>query len=496
MRTWETLQDLAAEWKTFHNSELHALVNIWQEQRARLEKTDAFKRFLEKLRRRIAIEHGILERLYTIDRGITHLLIEHGYDLALIPHGSTSRPPSEIIAFLRDHETALERVFDFVAGQRELSTSFIKQLHQLLTRNQDTVDALDQFGKRFRTILIKGDWKKTPNNPLRGDGTMHEYCPPEQVASQMDMLIAWHLEHLQEKVSPEVEAAWLHHRFTQIHPFQDGNGRVARNLATLVFLRAGWFPLVLSQDVRDDYEIREEYIRALEAADSGDLTPLVKVFSAAQKRTFITVLSLSETVLAEVSSMRSISQAVVETLAQRQQSQLADRQQIVEGYADQLFTIAADSFARVEEEIKTAVDSHQLSLFIRTEVAASHNEKAPFYRYQIIETAKKLGYFANLTRYKSWMRLVLRVENLQTEILLSFHALGRDASHGVMVCSACAFRRYNDEDTGITENIEPLSLEPFTFTYLEQPTNLSQRFKPWIDQILQLGIAYWRKGIL
>lgn len=52
------------------------------------------------------------------------------------------------------------------------------------------------------------------------------------------------------EVSPEVEAAWLHHRFTQIHPFQDGNGRIARLLASLVFIKAGWFPLVVTRDDR------------------------------------------------------------------------------------------------------------------------------------------------------------------------------------------------------------------------------------------------------
>ena len=56
-------------------------------------------------------------------------------------------------------------------------------------------------------------------------------------------------------------AAWVRHRFTQIHPFQDGNGRVARLLATLVFSRAEWLPLVVR---RDD---RVRYLDALEAAD-------------------------------------------------------------------------------------------------------------------------------------------------------------------------------------------------------------------------------------
>lgn len=67
--------------------------------------------------------------------------------------------------------------------------------------------------------------------------------------------------------SPEVRSAWLHHRFTQIHPFQDGNGRVARALASLVFLREGLFPLVVRESDR------VEYIGALETADAGDCHP-------------------------------------------------------------------------------------------------------------------------------------------------------------------------------------------------------------------------------
>jgi len=53
----------------------------------------------------------------------------------------------------------------------------------------------------------------------------------------MQCLIEWYREH-ENRLSVEVRAAWLqHHRFTWIHPFQDGNGRVARALASLVFLK-------------------------------------------------------------------------------------------------------------------------------------------------------------------------------------------------------------------------------------------------------------------
>lgn len=89
-----------------------------------------------------------------------------------------------------------------------------------------------------------------------------------------------HRGHGERGVPPEVEAAWLHHRFVQIHPFQDGNGRVARALATLVMIRAGWFPLVVTDAGRPDY------IDAMELADAGDLRPLVRLFSNIQRRSF------------------------------------------------------------------------------------------------------------------------------------------------------------------------------------------------------------------
>jgi Fic family protein len=78
----------------------------------------------------------------------------------------------------------------------------------------------------------------------------------------------------------------LHHRFTQTHPFQDGNGRVARTLASLIFIRQGLFPIVIT---RND---RQEYINASEAADKGELTGLVNLFSRLQEKILIKGLGL------------------------------------------------------------------------------------------------------------------------------------------------------------------------------------------------------------
>jgi Fic family protein len=162
----------------------------------------------------------------------------------------------------------------YAQENRPLTNYLIRSIHSELTENQPLCKGIDSLGRVVKTALLHGCYKKWPNNPSRLDGLIHEYCPPEQVQPQMDQLLAWHGEHLSAKVSPEVEAAFLHHRFIQIHPFQDGNGRVARALATLIFLRCGLFPLVVTS------EQWPEYILALEEADKGDLRPLIDLFSA------------------------------------------------------------------------------------------------------------------------------------------------------------------------------------------------------------------------
>jgi Fic family protein len=150
-----------------------------------------------------------------------------------------------------------------------------------LLRNQDTYAVVDQLGRAFEKELKKGQYKTEPNSPTQPDGLMHEYCPPEQVASEMDRLLAMHSEHDAQGVLIEVEAAWFHHRFTQIHPFADGNGRVARAIASLVFIKADWFPLVVKGD---DWS---RYVETLEKADQGDLRPLVAMFVEEQRNALI-----------------------------------------------------------------------------------------------------------------------------------------------------------------------------------------------------------------
>lgn len=495
MVAWAPITDLPANWQDLKHEELLHLANIWQEQHDRLKNSPSYQRFLDEMRRRIAIETGVLERLYNIDRGTTQLLVERGIDAALIAHGATDEPPTVVVKLIRDHESAIQNIFDFVGGQRELSTSYIKQLHQLLTRNQDHTEALDQFGKLGHVPLLRGAYKRTPNNPLRQNGSIHEYCPPEQTDAQMDLLIEWHLAHQNLRVSPDVEAAWLHHRFTQIHPFQDGNGRVARMLASLIFIKAGWFPLVITRDERNDY------LNALEQADQGELHPLVDLFVSAQKRAFIQSLSISEDVLQQNHSVQAVLDSAVTALKNKQVLRKQTEQAQAEAYAQTLLELTRQRFDNLESQIKSRLQEVTQNPIVYTRFANYGDEQDYYWRSQIIETARTLGYFANLYGYKSWVRLAIRVvdadTNVQTNLLVSFHTLGYE-HRGVMACSAFGTRVTVDDenmDNNLLHESEALTEEPFEFTHLEEPAKLEIRFRKWIEEVIILGLDYWRRGM-
>lgn len=487
---WKPIENLPSNWRDIASAELPPLVTVWSEQEERLRSSGEFKTFMERLRREIAIETGIIERLYTLDRGITRLLIEQGVNEALIPHGATDRPIKQVVSLIQDQEAAVEGLFDFVGSQRTLSTFYVKQLHQLLTQNQSSTEAIvPSTGELISVPLIQGDWKQQPNNPMRTDGSVHEYCPPEQVASEMDRLIEWHHQHQAQEVSPEVEAAWLHHRFTQIHPFQDGNGRVARCLASLVFIQASWFPLVLT---RDD---RAAYISASEQADRGNLSGLVNLFSKSQKQAFIRSLGLSEQILSEARRTQVVINSIAEKLKQNQRITIPERCSRVESFATNLLEIADRRLTDVVIEIRFALQNFMGDIPVFTISSPPDGSQAYYHRYEVVETAKKLGYFANIRPYHNWIKLTIDV-GTPTVILVSFHVLGHNYI-GLLVCSACAYHKdkTDEGDRTIVNDVQSLSDSPFQFSYADDETDLMERFKQWLEDVIVAGLDYWNDSI-
>jgi fido (protein-threonine AMPylation protein) len=482
LKPWVPIEDLPANWEGMRHPELPVLAALWKERRSKMEDLDVVNEFHARLVRQWAIETGILERLYDIDRGTTIVLIERGIDATLIPHGASDRATSEVVSLLKDHVEVAEGLFQFVANKQALTNFYVRQLHQVLTRHQRTCSAIDTLGNAAEVELLRGEWKRLPNNPSREGVLVHEYCPPEHVQAEMDRLIHLHASHV--KVDPVVEAAFLHHRFTQIHPFQDGNGRVARCLANIALLREELQPLVLT---RDD---RQSYISALEAADEGDLRPLVTLFALVEKRAFLQALSLSTGVIDRAAGLATIIKATAAKVRERTQASSQRRATLEAQTTERLMVQAKAVLQGVAEQFNAAFESTEFrALAVQQSDPAEANEY--FFRSQIVDTAKKLAYFANMNSLRRWLRLTIN-DGFKTDILLSFHKVGHEPTE-LMGCSAIVSDQGNPYEHQYPA--EPACEQPFLYTTGMNPEELASQYGQWLDHVMVVAMEIWRRKL-
>lgn len=454
------------------SSEIPGIRAVWDDQRTRLKGTEQLTEFTQRLSREWAIETGIIENLYDIERGITQTLIERGFQAEFLSQGTTNKPKEFVIRLLRDQQDALEGVFDFVKDRRILSTSYIKELHALLVRSQDKTEAVTADGDVIEVPLLKGEWKQTENYPCR-EGVVYKYCPPEHTSSEMDRLVGMHLQHSDAHISPEVQAAWLHHRFTQIHPFQDGNGRVARALASLVLVKEGLFPLVVT---RDD---KGEYVDSLEQADDGDLKPLVKLFSKLQRKQFTKASAISEAMLstdADLQVLLSGFQTAVDTKLEERFAQYA----VVFEIAEELQADIERRLESLREQIDPIVA--KLDKRFHATVRRSNTQTDHYYRSQIIEVAKEhLGYFANTAAYRAWVEFNL-FWGRKAKLVFAFHGIGRPFN-GSLICAP--FLEFRDLGRS---SLFPVAEEGFVFFYNEKKEKVLDNFRIWREQTVKVAL--------
>ena len=132
----------------------------------------------------------------------------------------------------------------------------IEQLHQI-HRAVQTGAVIDVFAPL-------GSWKVEPNGTTAltssGKSVWHDYASPRDVP---DLMNAWlqllvHCNRMKTNISEDTNRVLdsytdVHLGFVGIHPYADGNGRMARLLANIPVLRAGQPPLLIKASRRRDY---------------------------------------------------------------------------------------------------------------------------------------------------------------------------------------------------------------------------------------------------
>ena len=149
----------------------------------------------------------------------------------------------------------------------ELSADFLLELHKATTRGLGRED--DPHFKPHH----EGHWRD--GRAIVADRLtqqiLHEGPPAEEVPERMDELFGWINRKLSAGDPPFVIAGVAHYAITDIHPFADGNGRVARLFQTSLLMRADVLPGRMLSFERYYAEDRDAYYGALRSVHQRTL---------------------------------------------------------------------------------------------------------------------------------------------------------------------------------------------------------------------------------
>ncbi len=149
-----------------------------------------------------------------------------------------------------NHAEAIGLLEKMADGKKEIAEIDVLNLHAVIL---DKISPQDAGFYRHEQVFIEGskvvlpNWRKVP-----------ELMKPVYIM----------LNDKRKGIEAIKSAAKLHHETVRVHPFVDGNGRLARLLMNLRLMRAGFPPTVLRRDER------RSYYSALEKADKGDFRSL------------------------------------------------------------------------------------------------------------------------------------------------------------------------------------------------------------------------------
>jgi Uncharacterized conserved protein len=181
----------------------------------------------------------------------------------------------QVIGRPRDIQEVINyrKVIEFIDEEAQkkiekITEQLIKKLHRILT--DKVLPPAEQGEYRKKQVVIR--------NSQTGEVTFRP-PPPIEVPFLMREFVYWLNTWDFQKIHPVLKAGIAHHELVRIHPFLDGNGRVARILATLILFLGGY-------DIRRFFSLEEyydkdaiSYYENLQKATAGDLTSWLEYFT-------------------------------------------------------------------------------------------------------------------------------------------------------------------------------------------------------------------------
>lgn len=165
---------------------------------------------------------------------------------------------------MKAHNLCLNLMIEEALSGKPLTEAFIRQLHKVMLREDYEVPVKSPSGVMTSYTVHSGTYKTRPNSVKTPAGIMFYYATSEETPALMSDLVKWYNDAVaSNEYSPIELAAIFHYRYIRIHPFEDGNGRIARLLVNFILKQHGWPMLVVKT------KNKASYLAALTQADAN-----------------------------------------------------------------------------------------------------------------------------------------------------------------------------------------------------------------------------------
>jgi Fic family protein len=203
-------------------------------------------------------------------------LAEHQVQQVL--SGQAVNSDNKSILEVKNYQEAVKEVEKLTEGMVELTTDIILKLHQKLMKGLVEPEKLGKY--RPGSIYLVDDYG------AEGEVVRYEGPDAKKVPELMEEMVEWYKKATEDKLHPIIKASILHLQFVTIHPFTDGNGRLARLLTQLSLYLDGWDfrKIIVLEEFynknRADYYDAENIVQGEKYEPGADLTPWLEYFLA------------------------------------------------------------------------------------------------------------------------------------------------------------------------------------------------------------------------
>ena len=203
-------------------------------------------------------------------------LAEH--QVGRVLSGADINADARSILEVKNYQNAVREIEKLVEEGKPLSLDLILSLHKISMTGLVEPEKLGNT--RPGEIYIVDDYGE------EGDYLRYKGPDASKVEGLLKEMIAWHKSASDDELHPILKAAILHLQFVSIHPFTDGNGRMARLLTQWSLYMDNWDfrKIIVLEEFynknRQDYYDAENIVQGEEYHEGQDLTPWIEYFVA------------------------------------------------------------------------------------------------------------------------------------------------------------------------------------------------------------------------